>query len=176
MDEPVHTIVGPLIAPADGNGFTVKLIVAAVPHPVEYVNVTVPAVTPLTPPFPEPIVAVPASLDVHVPPVVASDSVTVPPIHTFVAPVIAVGAVCTVIVCVAIVLPQALVTVYFIVSTPEATPVTDPETDIVATEVAELLQTPPDAVLVNDTAESEQIVIGPDNVPAFGSGFTVIVL
>lgn len=53
-----------------------------------YVIVVVPAVTPVTTPVEELIVATAVLLDVHTPPVVVLDNVVVDPEHTDVVPVI----------------------------------------------------------------------------------------
>ena len=87
---PMHIWVVPVIA-GDG-GVTVITPVTAQPVPVIlYVIVVVPAVTPVTIPVDEPIVAIPVLLLLQVPPVVALLIVTVPPIHTALPPVIAAG-------------------------------------------------------------------------------------
>ena len=56
-------------------------------------TVTVPAVTPVTTPVPEPIVAMAVLLLLHVPPVEGSPRVMVAPAHTVEGPVIGLGCV-----------------------------------------------------------------------------------
>lgn len=78
--------------------------------------VTMPAATPVTMPVDDPTVAVPVAPEDHVPPLVASASVSVLPTHTPPAPVIAAGmgyAVTVVVVLVAQ-LPLEAVAVYVI--------------------------------------------------------------
>jgi hypothetical protein len=55
---------------------------------------------------------------------------------------------------------------------PVAIPLTEP---IVAIPVAELLQIPPDTVLVNPAVAPTFTVDAPDKVPGKGSAFTVII-
>jgi hypothetical protein len=55
--------------------------------------------------------------------------------------------------------------------TPQTTPVSDP---IVATDVLELVQTPPDTVLLSVLHEPAQILVGP--VIAVGADVTLIVV
>jgi hypothetical protein len=90
---PVHTIEGPLIVPADSAGFTVTTVVADAEHPKPLVTlydiVDVPIATPDTIPDVVPTVATAGVLLLHVPPVVALDSVVVEPAQTFNVPVIA---------------------------------------------------------------------------------------
>jgi hypothetical protein len=80
MLEPAHTCdAGPVIG--DGSGLTVTGILTAQPTPIEYVTENIPAVTPVTIPFAEPMVAVSGALLVQMPPP-ASVSVIEPPTHT----------------------------------------------------------------------------------------------
>jgi hypothetical protein len=92
VDVPVHTTAVPLIA--DGNGFTVIIIVVKQPVPKVYVMIGVPADTPVTA-GPE-TVAIARSLLVHVPPAGVELSVVVKPTHTLRVPVIVDGLVFTV--------------------------------------------------------------------------------
>jgi hypothetical protein len=80
-----------------------------------------------------------------------------------------VGAVVTVIDCVALVVPQPPVTVYEITAVPPDTPVTTPVFDTVATEVLLLLQVPPllPPVRVNVTDDPAQTDDAPLIVPEF---------
>jgi hypothetical protein len=80
--------------------------------------VVTPADIPETKPLPEPIVATPALVLVHVPPEVRSDNVVVNPKHTPSAPVIEAGVAFTVTVTLAVLTQPLLfvpVTVYIIV-------------------------------------------------------------
>ena len=91
MDEPVHTLEGPVIVPGFDVVLTVMVIVAvAVPHvPVTtYIIISEPDVTPVTIPDAEPIVATAELLLLQMPPVIASDNVIVEPTHTSERPVI----------------------------------------------------------------------------------------
>ena len=87
-----------------------------------------------------------------------------------------VGGLLTVIDFVALAVPQLLVTVYFMVAVPAATPVTTPVPEFtVATAVLLLLQLPPLVpLLVNVVVDPAQTVEEPLIVPAFGAAFTVI--
>lgn len=72
--------------------------------------VVVPALTPVTTPVEELIVATAVLLDVHTPPVVVLDNVVVDPEHTAVVPVIETeGSVVMVIVALSELVPHALV-------------------------------------------------------------------
>lgn len=87
---PVQIAAVPEIAPADGNGFTVTVVVA-IAEPQElvimYEIVVLPADTPVT--FPEAsIVATPVAEELQVPPVAASESVVELPEQSVVVPVI----------------------------------------------------------------------------------------
>jgi hypothetical protein len=88
--EPAQTVNVPVIAA--GTGFTVIIVVTRQPVGNEYEMLAVPAVTPDTMPDDEPTVAIAVALLVQVPPVVASPSVVVKPLHTLVAPVIDAGS------------------------------------------------------------------------------------
>jgi hypothetical protein len=96
---PAHTLLLPVIP--GGSGFTVIGVVTSQPTPSEYVIVAVPTFTPLTTPVPEPTLAITTLLLLQVPPVSASLSVVVLPIHTCIVPVIADGSEVTVIVFIA---------------------------------------------------------------------------
>jgi hypothetical protein len=147
--EPAHTVVVPVIPATVGLGLTVTVTVELLVQPAAfvtvYVTVVLPAATPVTTPelF---IVAFVGSLLDQVPPLVALDKVVVLPAQTFVVPVIGptVGAALTVISFVTVVeQPAPFVTVYEIVTVPDATPVTTPDPDIVAFELSLLDHTPP---------------------------------
>ena len=85
---PKHTPVLPVIAA--GELLTVKLNVAAVPHPVEYVIISEPSLNPVNTP---PLLtnAIEAALVLQVPPIVESVNVIVLPIHISAVPPIAEG-------------------------------------------------------------------------------------
>jgi hypothetical protein len=137
LPAPVHTVADPVIgAPA-----TVTILVAAVPQPVLYVIVAVPAVTPVTTPV-DPIVATLASLLLQVPFATVLASVIEDPAQTVDAPVIAAGVTNTVTTWVA--RHPVEVKVKVIVAVPAAaplvtTPLEDP-TDAIAALL--LLQVP----------------------------------
>ena len=101
-----------MIVPPTASGFTVKVVVAAVPQPVEYVTVAEPGVSPVTPPLTGSIVSIPEPPADQVPPETVLESVTTAPVHIPVGPEIdGLGAVSTVTTCVAIDVPHTLVTV-----------------------------------------------------------------
>jgi len=84
---PAQTDDGPEIKPADGDAFTVIVLVAeAVPQVpvIEYSMVSTPAATPLTTP---PATDAVALLALQVPPVIRSLNVVEDPVHTLEAPV-----------------------------------------------------------------------------------------
>lgn len=91
---PIHTFRLPVIVP--GLGLTVTTVVRLQPEGNEYVIIDVPAISPLTMPVVDPMVATAVLLLVHVPPDTVLPSVVVKPIHTLVAPVMVVGVGCTV--------------------------------------------------------------------------------
>lgn len=128
------------------------------------------------PPTAPPLLMVPTAvlLLLHVPPVLASESVVVEPTQTVDAPAMGSGSGLTVITLVVVATPQPLVTVYTIVSTPAVTPVTIPEASTVATRVLVLLHTPPVTEPVTVMVLPAHTAVGPDIVPAVGNGFTVI--
>ncbi len=77
--------------------FTVTIVVAALPHPVEYVMIVVPCAAPETTPELLPTVATDVLLLTHVPAVEELASVVVLPLHIVVVPVIEPGVAYTVI-------------------------------------------------------------------------------
>ena len=90
------TVVTPPIqteGSARGHGAVVTVMIDEVKQPVGYVYViaAVPPATPHTLPLAEPMVAIATAPLVHVPPVVASDSVRQEPMQTLAGPVIAGG-------------------------------------------------------------------------------------
>ena len=70
---------------------------------------------------------------------------------------------------------ELLLTVYDIVATPPATPVTTPEAFTVATDGAADVHAPPATVFDNERVVAAHIVAAPVIVPAFGTAFTVTV-
>jgi len=105
---------------------------------------------------------------VHTPPVVVVDNAVVAPTQTVVVPAIAdgvAGGSVTVIVVVAALLPQLLLTVYEINDVPADKPVTKPVLFIVATDAVTLLQVPPPVTLDSADDAPLQILI----VPVMGS-------
>ena len=129
-----------------------------------------PAVTPVTTPVNEPTLTAPAPT-LHIPPPAPSLSVVVCPAHTCIVPVIAVGAVFTVTVFVAI---QPAGEVFVITAVPVSTPVTIPVvTPTVATVVIPLIHVLPLIELLHVLVDPVQI----PNAPVItGTAFTVIVL
>ena len=132
--------------------------------------VAVPAATPVTSPA-EPTVAIAGVEDDHVPPVVASLSVTdePAPVHRVVTPVIAPGNGFTVTTAV-LTQPDTL---YEILTAPAATPVTSPAVPTVATAVLLLLHVPPVTVELKVVTDPGQTVAVP--VSAGGKALTVTV-
>lgn len=117
IELPAHTVPGPNIGAV--TGLTVTGFTAEHPAPIEYVIFTVPAVTPVTIPVPDPTVAIPVALLLQVPPGVRSLSVIVAPIQTWLSPVIGFGEELTFTVTVE---KQPVTSVYVITAVPVATP------------------------------------------------------
>jgi hypothetical protein len=90
---PTHTFNVPVILATAA--FTVTVANTLHPEPTLYVMRVVPAAMPVTSPVVELIVALAGELLAHVPPAVASVSVTVAPAHTVNVPAIAAGAALT---------------------------------------------------------------------------------
>lgn len=162
---PIHTFRLPVIAP--GLGLTVTTVVRLQPEGKEYVMIDVPAISPFTIPVVEPMVATAVLLLVQFPPDTVLPSDVVSPIHTLVAPVIAVGVGCTV---TTLVTKQLGPVAYVITAVPAATPVTVPPT-IVAVPVQQLVQTPPGVRSARITKPPTHILLPP--VMAAGAGVTV---
>ena len=130
----------------------------------------VPAVTPDT--IPPETVAIAGVLLLHMPPEVASDSVTVPPVHTVgLAGSIDPGAVFTV----ATVLAEQPAIVYLIVAVPTVLPVTTPPAETEAMPEALLLHAPLAVASVNVAVPPKHTVTGV-GVIAAGVGLTVTVV
>ena len=134
-----------------------------------------PAETPETMPEVGATVAIPVDPEVHVPPVVELLNVVVAPAQTadvpFITPPFGNGL--TVIVLVAVALPQMLVTVYEIIAVPAATPVVIPVEPTVAIPVALELHTPPVVELLSVMVEPAQTADAPVIVPAVGAVITL---
>lgn len=131
--------------------------------------VTVPGTIPLTIPDVEFIVAVPASLLLHVPPGGLQVTVPVAPTHTADVPPIAPGLAFTVTVLVTL---QPVGNVYDICDVPAVSPFTIPSAEpIVATVRLLLAHVPPVGVELSVVAEPMQIAAVP--VITLGIGFTV---
>ena len=173
IDEPVHTVDGPVIKPALT---TVSIVMVFVAVDVQlmlvtvYIAVSTPAVTPVTTP-PRTIACV--LLILHAPPAAGSVNVIEAPTQTLEGPLItpAFGDGFIVTVLVAMAVPQTLVTVYLIVSIPAVTPVTTPAVTKAFALLA--LQVPPGAKSVNVMVLPVQTVPGPEMLPSSGNGFTV---
>jgi hypothetical protein len=127
----------------------------------------------------EPIVATEVVPLVQIPPAVALDNVTDPPIQTLVGPVIGAtaGSALTVMNMLADALqPAAFVTVYNIIDVPAATPVTTPDEEpTVATVRSLLLHTPPEVALLNVVVAATHTVEAPVIAATVGKLFTVTV-
>lgn len=129
-----------------------------------------PAVNPDT--IPPETVATAGVLLLHMPPEVASDRVTVPPVHTVgLAGSIAPGAVLIV----ATVLAEQPEIVYLIVAVPTALPVTMPPAETEAIPEALLLQAPPGVASVKAAVPPKHTVTGV-GVIAAGVALTVTVV
>lgn len=165
---PSQTVVVPVIGAV---GFTVTVVVAVQPAAVIYTIEVVPADTPVTIPDDMPIVATPASPELHVPPAGASLSAVILPWQTVVFPVIADGSVFIVTVVVAM---QPAVVVNLIITFPADAPYTIPATaSTVAIAVLLLLQVPPVVASLNIVALPAHRVV----LPVTGViGFTVTVV
>ena len=147
---PTHTVAAPLTVPAFGKVITDILADAvAVPQGVieVYIMFALPVAIPVTTPVVGFTEATPVLLLLQLPPegpVLLNVAVAL--IQTVAAPltVPAFGSGFTAINCVALLVPQLLVTVYVIVAFPGDTPVTAPVAGFtVATEGVTLLQVPP---------------------------------
>lgn len=88
IDAPTQTLVGPEIA--DGNGFTVIILVTKHPPPMLYVTTPVPTDMPVTTPVVDPTLIFPDDV-CQVPPATEFESVVLVPTHTVESPVIAPG-------------------------------------------------------------------------------------
>jgi hypothetical protein len=137
--------------------------------------VSVPEVTPAT--TPPDTVAWPLLL-LHMPPVAALTSVMNVPVHTVDAPTIAPasGTGLTLMVVVAAAVPQLLLTVYAITALPVPRPDTTPVAETEATAGLADDHTPPGAASVSVMVDPVQTLVGPEMLPAAGSGLTVIVV
>ena len=132
--------------------------------------------TPDTIPEEAPTVAIAMLLLLHVPPVVGSDRVMVPPPpHTVVGPVMAAGRGFTV--SVRVISQPVVVSRYVMVVVPSAKPDTRPVEDpIVATDMLLLLQVPLGVKLLSVTVEPRQTPEGPEMVKGSGLMVTMVVV
>ena len=166
---PAQIVVVPAMDDTEGKVPTVKVVVAvAEPQaPVtEYEIIEAPSDMAVTAPV-LPIVATAGLLLLHVPPLVASVSVVVPPAHSVVMPVITpADTALTVMVLVAVAVPQTFVTVYKITSIPVLTPVTTPILLMPATVGELLLHTPEAAVSDNVIVTPVHTDVAPVMYPA----------
>lgn len=166
----------PVIVPALGAVTVIRNLETAEPQELVmlYFIVSVPADTPVT--ILPLTVAMLVLVLLQVPPVVASFKVSIAPLHTDVLPVIvpAEGEL-TVIAAFATPVPQELLSVYFMVSIPEDTPVTVPALLIVAIDALPLLHIPPDDASFKVSVEPTHTVALPVIVPAYGAVFTITV-
>ena len=78
--EPAHAVVEPLIAPGNDKMVTVAVCIQPV-DATTYEIVAVPADIPVTTPLPDPMVAIVASLLLHVPVLPTTERVVVVPTH-----------------------------------------------------------------------------------------------
>ena len=126
-----------------------------------------PADTPVTMPV-EPTVAIAVLLLLHVPPDVVSVNVKLLPEHKEDEPAInpAIGKGLTVMIFLLVTVPQTLLTVYLIVSTPAVTPVTTPVEPTEAEAVFDDDHVPPEIVSVRVTVLPTHKTNGPVIVPA----------
>lgn len=121
-------------------------------------------------PVDKPVVAMVASLLIHVPPVIADDNVAIEPVQIVVAPVIE-GIALTVIMLVVV---QPAGVVYVIIEVPAVMPAIMPLPDpAVATPVVPLLQVPPGNVADRVVPMPAHIVMTPVSAPGAGLTDTV---
>jgi hypothetical protein len=139
--------------------------------------VALPALTPVTTPAPL-TVATDVLLLAHdvVPPDAVSTRVMTPPEQVVVLPLMkpAYGAASTLMLCVAVALPQLLVTVYVMVAVPADTAVTTPVDDTEAMEGLLLLHAPAPDVSVSVPVVPAHSDAVPLMTPAAGAGLMVM--
>src|ERR1700744_4787479 len=138
--------------------------------------VTVPAALPVTLPLAS-IVATVLSLEVHVPPLVASVSVMMLPAQTVLLPRIGavVGGALTVTVVVWLLEQMPFVMVYVMVTVPTALPVTLPAASIVAIVLSLEVQVPPLVASVNVIVLPAQTILLPRIGTVVGVALTATV-
>ena len=136
--------------------------------------VAVPAVMPVTLPV-EPTVAILVEPELHIPPPEASVKFIIDPAHTVIRPFIipASGNGLTVIISVALKVPQLLLTVYDIVAVPAVMPVRLPVEPTVAMLVEPELHIPPPEPSVTLVIDPAHTLKRPVIVPVSGNGLTV---
>ena len=134
--------------------------------------VSAPAVKPYT--KPDETTALPFEA-LQTPPADGSDRAMLLPAHTDDEPAIvpAMGSGLTVTNCVAVAVPQLLVTEYDIDAVPARMPLTSPAEPTVAMVVPDDDHVPPDTASVNANVLPAHTVLPPVMVPATGDGFTV---
>ncbi len=155
MESPAQTFPGPEMTPGRP---TVNCIVAAQPDDKVYEMVVVPKAIPFTIPVPDPMVALAVTLLVQVPPADELVSVTVAPGHTDELPVIVAGDGSTVNTSDPVHPP---VVVKEIVDVPELMAVITPVELIVATEVFDEVQVPPEMLAVTVSVLPAQVPESP---------------
>ena len=114
---PAHTVVGPVITPAEGAVFTVIIVLsAAAPQLLlmVYTNVAMPVVTPVARPVALLIEAIAGARVAHTPPLIVDEKEADTPVHKVAGPLSVpaeVGATLTVTGAAALTVPQLPVTV-----------------------------------------------------------------
>ena len=132
-----------------------------------------PATIPVATPVKDPIVAMEVLLLLHTPDGVVQASAVVPPLHTLSVPVIGATAMpaLTFTVWVVVPVPHTFTTVYVMVTTPVARPVTTPNELTVASAGLLLLQVPPKVEFVKLVEFPAHIEV----VPYIGDGAALTV-
>ena len=127
-----------------------------------------PATIPVATPVKDPIVAMEVLLLLHTPDGVVQASAVVPPLHTLSVPVIGATAMpaLTFTVWVVVPVPHTFTTVYVMVTTPVARPVTTPNELTVASAGLLLLQVPPVVASARVIVWPIQTALAPVIVPA----------
>jgi hypothetical protein len=170
VERPIQTLAVPEIAA--GSALTVTI--ACLKHPVGnvYVIEAVPAETPVNTPALALIVATDVLPLLHIPPVTGLDKDAVSPWQTAIVPVISPGNELTVIVAET---EQPVPTLYVIETVPAETPVTTPDSSMVATERLPLVQEPPETSLLSDVVAPIHTAELPVIDPGIGLTITVVV-
>jgi hypothetical protein len=154
---PAHTFSVPVIAAGEVSTLTVVTVLQ--PLPSEYVITALPAATPVTIPFSDPINATDGPADVHTPPVGVEVSVILAPVHAVDGPLIVVGALVTFTVAV---LVQPAAEVHVMMTEPVAMPFTTPVVaPIVAIEGLLLAHDAPPVPALKVAVAPAHIAVGP---------------